>query len=178
MSDLGFYVHAVTRREILGAGIRTTPDAWAAALGQDYVENHGGGTFLRDYGLVEISFAEETESGNVACFGFGLKPHRLLGSTEGYVPQALLREYGPFANRVRFDTLRAAIEAAGRTLEHEDGGGGDDIHRYRVVESGARIHVIVDPDPYGYGHDPDDPEESRAGDVLSIDVSPMWWGTE
>lgn len=45
-----------------------------------------------------------------------------------------------------------------------------DMHCYRVSESAARIHIIVDPDPYGSG-DPD-PDGHQVGDVWSIEV---WW---
>lgn len=45
-----------------------------------------------------------------------------------------------------------------------------------VPESGARILVAGDPDPYGYSVvDPNDTIEPQPGDVRTISLSPAWW---
>ncbi|MGW1075856.1 hypothetical protein [Streptomyces sp. NPDC002537] len=174
MSDLDFYVRAATRCDILGAGVHAEPGAWEAVLGEGFVDPGGGSAYQVQYGLVDVSFAPGAD-GPDSCFGFGVKPHRLIHGDADTVPRALVREYGAFARRVRFEELRAGIEAQGMTVEAEDEQ--HDMCRYRVVETGARIHAVVDPCPYGHGdHDPDDPEEQQAGDVWSIDVLPAWWG--
>ncbi|WP_225823752.1 hypothetical protein [Streptomyces naphthomycinicus] len=49
------------------------------------------------------------------------------------------------------------------------------VHRYRVPESGVRVFVVDDPDPYGHGdHDADDPDVHQAGDVWALSVPPPW----
>ncbi|MCT4357212.1 hypothetical protein M5362_29330 [Streptomyces sp. Je 1-79] len=45
-----------------------------------------------------------------------------------------------------------------------------------MPESGARILVAGDPDPYGYSVvDPNDTIEPQPGDVRTISLSPAWW---
>lgn len=166
MSALDFYAHVATRCDVLGAGVGADPDGWEAAAGTGFLDVPGDGLLLRDYGLVEISFSLD-EHGLMSCFGFGVKVHRLLNDqSSSTVPSALLRQYGTFAPRVPFEDLRAAVLALGHTLELDDES--RDMHRYRLPESGARIHVITDPDPYGRG-DPD-PDGHQVGDVWSINV--------
>ncbi|OPC78498.1 hypothetical protein B4N89_38235 [Embleya scabrispora] len=173
-SDPDFYALVATARTVLGAGIGDDPDTWEAAVGPDHLDVPGDGLLRRDHGLVEISFAP-APGGRMACFGFGVKIHRLIHDrTRRTVPSPLSRRYGPFAPRIRFDELRARVTGLGHTVETDDGTG--DIHRYRVAESGARIFVIADPDPYARGdHEPPGPQDHQAGDVWSIDVSPAWW---
>ncbi|MEU6488083.1 hypothetical protein [Streptomyces sp. NPDC046887] len=128
----------------------------------------------RDYGLVELSFAEGGE-GAWSCFGISVQVHRLRTGDASAVPEPLREAYGPFAPKLTFDRLSAALTARGLSIELEDGTG-EDVHRYRVPQSGARIFVVADPDPYGYGEpDPDEPARSARGDVLSISLSPSWW---
>ncbi|MFJ7589298.1 hypothetical protein ACIQZO_18345 [Streptomyces sp. NPDC097617] len=183
MSDLDFYAHVVTRCEVLGSRIGSGPGSWEEALGPDYVDVPGGGLLRRDHGLVEITFSPRSpDSGEPAgrqeamsCVAFAVQVHRMRH--EGAPPAApapLSRRYGAFMPRARIGELRAAVEALGHTVELEDASG--DIHRYRVPESGARILVIADPDPYGHGdHDPDDPHEPQVDDLWSLDVAPGWW---
>ncbi|MFI0975958.1 hypothetical protein ACH4SP_02895 [Streptomyces sp. NPDC021093] len=175
MSDLDFYAHVATRGNVLGTesatGTGSGPAAWEAALGPDYLDDPGGGLLRRDYGLLEISFSDD--EGPMSCFGFTVQVHRLIHYRS--VPPSLAREYGEFASRVRFEELRSAVLSLGGSVEPDDLSG--DIHRYRVPESGARIFVIDDPDPYGDGHhDVDDPEIHQAGDVWALSLSPAWWG--
>ncbi|WHM40686.1 hypothetical protein [Streptomyces sp. BPTC-684] len=173
MSDLDFYAHVATRGDVLGTGIGSGPDAWEAAVGPGYLDDRGAGLLRRDYGLVEVSFSGA--EGSMSCFGISVQVHRLIHGHSA-VPPTLEREYGGFAPRVRFQDLRSGILSLGRTVEPEDLSG--DVHRYRVPESGARIFVIEDPDPYGDGdYDVDDPEIHQAGDVWALNVSPAWWGT-
>ncbi|MBT2489497.1 hypothetical protein J7E96_13420 [Streptomyces sp. ISL-96] len=177
MSDLDFYAHVATRCDVLGTGIGSDRDGWEAAVGPDYLDDPGGGLLRRDYGLVEVTFAPRPQ-GPMSCVAFGVKTHRLLhGQSANVVPPPLSQEYGTFAPRVRHEELRAAIRSLGRTVELEDES--SDVHRYRVPESGARIFVVADPDPYGHGdHRPDEPEERQVGDVWMLDVSPDWWGPQ
>ncbi|MFG2720585.1 hypothetical protein ACGFW5_20130 [Streptomyces sp. NPDC048416] len=171
MSDLDFYAHVATRCDVFGAGIGSSPAVWEAAVGPDYFDDPGNGPLRRDYGLVELSFSDGESS--QPCFGISVQTHRLLYGSS--VPTSLAREYGEFAPRVRFAPLRDVILSLGHTVEPDDLSG--DVHRYRVTESGARIHVIADPDPYGGGnHDVDDQTIHQAGDVWGINVSPAWWG--
>ncbi|MFH8564119.1 hypothetical protein [Streptomyces sp. NPDC017988] len=182
-ADLGFYAAFATRGEILGTGIGADPAAWEAALGPDHLDDPGEGTLRRDHGLVELSFSAaekplgRSSSRPFSCYGISVQVHRLAhdAPTAPLVPSALVREYGQFAPRVRFEELRSAILSLGCTVEPEDLSA--DIHRYRVPESGARVFVIDDPDPYGDGHhDTDDPETAQAGDVWALSVCPAWWG--
>ncbi|MEV3987319.1 hypothetical protein AB0J57_00250 [Streptomyces sp. NPDC049837] len=171
MSDLDFYARVATRCDVLGAGVGSSPDHWEAVLGPDYLDIPSGGLVRRDYGLVEVTFSP-TPEGLLSCSGFGLQTHRLIHDlSPSTVPTPLSREYGRFEPRVRYAELRAVVLSLGRSIEPADQSG--DVHRYGVRESGADIHVIADPDPYGNGdHDPDDPEEHQAGDVWSVHVSP------
>ncbi|RII20730.1 hypothetical protein DSC45_02700 [Streptomyces sp. YIM 130001] len=180
MSDLDFYAHVATRCDVLGVGVGAGPDAWEAAVGRDYFDDRGAGLLRRDYGLLEVSFSDEE---GTPCFGISVQVHRLLHGLP--VPSSLEGEsgtYGAFAPRVRFVELRDTILALGRSVEPEDLAG--DIHRYRVVESGARIFVVDDPDPYGDGDDGDaeadgDPDQvrlHRAGDVWALSVHRGWVG--
>ncbi|CAM5360754.1 hypothetical protein SAVIM338S_01360 [Streptomyces avidinii] len=166
MSALEFYARVATRCDVLGAGTGAHPDGWEAAVGTDFLDVPGGGLLRRDYGLVEIDFAPDPQ-GRMSCSGFGIKVHRLLyGPSPSAVPAPLSRAYGEFASRVPFGELQSAVRALGHTTEIDDVS--RDMHRYRVSGSGARVHVIADPDPYGSG-DPD-PAGHQAGDVWSIDV--------
>ncbi|PKV89873.1 hypothetical protein [Streptomyces sp. TLI_146] len=172
MSALGFYAHVATHCDALGAGIGAGPDGWEAAVGADYVDVPEGGLLRRDYGLVEVNFSPDRQ-GQMSCFGFGVQIHRLIhDQSPSTVPSPLSQQFGIFEPRAPFEELRAALMARGHTVELDHTS--RDMHRYRVPESGARIHVVVDPDPYGTG-DPD-PDGLQVGNVWSIDVSPAWWG--
>lgn len=88
-------------------------------------------------------------------------------------------DLGEFAPRVKFDELAAVITSLGCSIEPDSDATTTDMHRYRVPESGARIFVIADVDPYGYGGvDADDPAEHKVGDVWAISRSPAWWPAE
>ncbi|MFF4603517.1 hypothetical protein ACFY12_12305 [Streptomyces sp. NPDC001339] len=176
MPDLDFYAHVATRGDVLGAGIGSLPADWEAKLGPAYVDNTSQGLIGRDYGLVELSFQEDEETGTWPCFGISLQIHRLLGGGIA-VPPSIEEAHGTFAHRVKFDELSAVISSQGYSIEPDDDPSGtDDIRRYRVSESGARIFVIAEVDPYGLRDvDPDDPTEEQVGDVWAISVSPAWW---
>lgn len=171
MSDLDFYAHVATRCDALGAGIGSAPDEWEVAVGPDHLDVSGGGLLRRDYGLVEVTFSPTSRS-PMSCTGFGVQIHRLVHDhSPSLVPTRLSQEHGGFAPRARYEELRAVILSLGCTIGPGDQSG--DVHRHRVPESGARVHVIADPDPYGCGgHDPDDPKEHQVGDVWSVHVSP------
>ncbi|WP_331767467.1 hypothetical protein [Embleya sp. NBC_00896] len=176
MSDLDFYAHVATRSDVLGAGAGTDfgPEDWEKAVGPGYLDVPGGGSLRREYGLVTVNFLPDSR-GRMSCFGFGVKVHRLMHDrSPDTVPPALSRRYGTFAPRARFEELRNAVLALGHTVELEDET--IDMNRYRVSDSGTRIFVITDPDPYGDGdHDLDDPDEQQVGDIWSLDISPTWW---
>ncbi|MCZ4124655.1 hypothetical protein [Streptomyces sp. H39-S7] len=166
MSAVDFYAHVATRCDVLGAGVGAHPGSWETAVGTEFLDVPGGGLLRRDYGLVEINFSPD-QQGRMSCFGFGIKVQRLLyDQSPSTVPSPLSRRYGHFVPRAPFEDLRSAVLALGHTVELDDTS--RDMHRYRVSESGARIHVIADPDPYGSGdHDPDG---HQVGDIWSIDV--------
>ncbi|OKJ07661.1 hypothetical protein AMK20_24170 [Streptomyces sp. TSRI0261] len=169
MSALDFYAQVATSGDVLGAGIGTDPGGWEAAMGPDFLDVPGGGLLRRDYGLVEIIFSPDLQGlqGQMACFGFGVKPQRLLYDlSPSTVPLPLSRKYGEFAPRLPFEELRAAILSLGHTVELEESS--RDMHRYRVSESAAHIDVVLDPDPYGSG--PTDPDGHQVGDVWSISL--------
>ncbi|MGW2819038.1 hypothetical protein [Streptomyces sp. NPDC001415] len=172
MSDLDFYVHFATRGDVLGASIGMGPADWEAKLGTSYVDNRSESVVGRDYGLLDLVFQEEAETW--PCMGIGVKTHRLIdGSTA--VPIALEERYGHFARRVKFDDLRSSMARLGYSVE-PDPSTRDDIHQYRVSESGARIFVVAEVDPYGESDtDLDDPAGEQVGDVWSISFSPAWW---
>ncbi|MFD0279258.1 hypothetical protein ACFVHB_35925 [Kitasatospora sp. NPDC127111] len=171
MPDLDFYAHVATRCDVLGVGIGSGPAEWEGTVGSDYLDDGDEGLLRRDYGLLELSFSGA--EGAVSCFGISVQVHRLIH--DACVPPPLERTYGEFARRVRFEELRSVILSLGCTVEPDDLSG--DVHRYLVPESGARVFVIADPDPYGGGdHDVDDPEIHQAGDVWALSVSPGWWG--
>ncbi|MFF4960966.1 hypothetical protein ACFY2Z_28670 [Streptomyces sp. NPDC001222] len=177
MPDLDFYAHVATRGDVLGARVGMTPAQWEEKLGADYLDDTSHGRMRRDYGLVELSFDEN--EGSWSCFGISVQVHRLnLGDTST-VPTPLRNAYGEFAGRARFDELAAVITGLGHTIEPDDDESDTHTRRYRVSESGARIFVIADADPYGHGTaDPDDPTHRQVGDVWSISLSPAWWSTE
>ncbi|MGV9626869.1 hypothetical protein [Streptomyces sp. NPDC003487] len=171
MSDLGFYAHVATHGDVLGVGIGSAPGAWDATVGRDCLDDPGKKRLRRDYGLVELSFSEV--DGLMSCFGLTVQVHRLIHGP--CVPSSLVDTYGEFRPRLRFEELRSVIRSSGCEVVPDDLSG--DVHRFRVAESGARIFVIDDPDPYGDGeHDVDDPELHQAGDVWALSVSPSWWG--
>ncbi|MEV5238367.1 hypothetical protein AB0K89_04450 [Streptomyces cinnamoneus] len=173
MSDLDFYAHVATRCDVLGSGIGSAPGAWEATVGPDFFDDPSQGLLRRDYGLVELSFSDAEGSMSMSCFGISVQVHRLIHGSS--VPESLVREYGKFAPRARFEELRALILTLQCTVEPDDLSG--DVHCYRVPESGARIFVIEDPDPYGDGdHDVHDPTIHQAGDIWALNVSPAWWG--
>ncbi|MEV4341257.1 hypothetical protein [Streptomyces sp. NPDC049590] len=170
LSGLDFYAQVAARGEVLGVGIGSGPDDWRAALGADCLDDPGHGLLRRDYGLVEVSFS--ADGGPLSCFGISVQAHRLILGRG--VPPALAEAYGAFTPRARFADVRARILALGCTLEPDDLS--DHVHRYRVPESGVRVFVIDDPDPYGDGdHDVHDPELHQRGDLWSLSVSPAWW---
>ncbi|TRV75444.1 hypothetical protein FKN01_21495 [Streptomyces sp. 130] len=171
MSATNFCAHVAVGGEVLGAGLGGSPESWEAALGPAYLDVPGGGMLRRDYGLVEINFSPDLPGhpGQMSCFGFGVSIQRLLyDRSPNTVPSTLSREYGKFAPRVPFGELRAAVLALGRTIALDTQNTSRDMDCYRVSASGARIHVVADPDPYGSGEP--DPSGHRRGDVWSIDV--------
>ncbi|MFH0518594.1 hypothetical protein ACHBTE_15625 [Streptomyces sp. M41] len=171
MSELDFYAHVATSCDVFGTGIGSSPEAWEAAVGPDYFDDPGTGLLRRDYGLLELSFSDA--EGLLSCFGISVQVHRLIHGLS--VPVSLTERYGKFAPRARFTELQAAILSLGSTIEPDDLSG--DVHRYRVVGSGARIFVVDDPDPYGSGdHDVDAEKAHQPGDVWALSVSPAWWG--
>lgn len=165
MPDLDFYTHFVTRGEVLGAGIGSEPAQWEAKLGSDYLDDRSERLMRRDYGLLELSFQEE-ESGVWACFGIAVQVHRLHREGTSAVPAPLLSTYGTFPSQVRFDELVPLITGLGYSIEPDNDDTTTEIHRYRVVESGARIFVIATTDERG---------ARRAGDLYRLSVSPIWW---
>lgn len=90
MSDLDFYAHVATRCDVFGAGIGSSPGAWDAAVGTDYLDDSGEGLLRRDYGLVELSFSDV--EGPMSCFGISVQIHRLIHGL--FVPTSLTAEYG------------------------------------------------------------------------------------
>ncbi|MFE6460382.1 hypothetical protein [Streptomyces cinereoruber] len=176
MSDLDFYAHVATRGDVLGAGISAPPAAWEVALGSDCLDDASHGLMRRDYGLVELSFEEH--DGVWSCFGISVQVHRLRTGDASMVPPPLLNAYGHFASRVDADELSAAITRLGYSIEPDDDTTTTDVRRYRVRETGARIFVVADPDPYGYGEDDPDMPGPRAGDVRAVVLSPSWWPKE
>ncbi|MFD7459359.1 MULTISPECIES: hypothetical protein [unclassified Streptomyces] len=174
MSDLDFYAHVAAHRDVLGAGLGSSPAAWEAAVGADFLDVPGRGFLRRDYGLVEVTFMP-TGDRAMACTGFGVQIHRLIHDRSAtIVPTRLSHRYGAFRPRVGYEELRAVLLSMGRTVrrvEAQDRTG--HVHRYSVAESGARVYVIADADPYGSGdHDPDDPDEHQVGDVWSMHMTP------
>ncbi|MET9293393.1 hypothetical protein [Streptomyces sp. NPDC003077] len=169
MSDLDFYAHVATHCDVFGVGVGSDPDDWEAALGSDYLDVFGRGRLRRDYGLVEVSFFRNPQ-GTYSCSGFSVQIHRqLYASSPGDVPLPLSREYGNFAPRAQYEEVRARILSMGHSIELEKP---DHIHRYHVPESGARVFVMADPNPYGScDHDPADPELHQADDVWSVSVA-------
>ncbi|WP_326813802.1 hypothetical protein OG243_38015 [Streptomyces sp. NBC_01318] len=148
------------------------PDGWEAVLGTKFLDVPGGGLLRRDYGLVEINFSPDQpgRQGQMSCFGFGVKVQRLMyDQSPSSVPSLLSRKYGEFVPRVPFKELQAAVLALGHTIELEENDATwRDMDCYRVTGSAARIHVIVDPDPYGTSDL--DPDGHQVGDVWSIDL--------
>ncbi|MGW1404248.1 hypothetical protein ACWCRF_37795 [Streptomyces sp. NPDC002405] len=141
MSDLDFYAHVATHRDVLAIGIGSGPGAWEATVGPDYLDDPGKKLLRRDYGLVELSFSDA--DGPMSRFGISVQVHRLV---HGHcVPPSLVREYGESTPRARFEELRSMILSLGCKIEPDDLSG--DVHRYRVPESGTRIFVIDDPGP-------------------------------
>ncbi len=161
-----------------GHGVEAGPGGywgeWEAKLGSDYVDDKVQTRMRRDYGLVELSFGED--KGEWSCFGISVQTHRLIWGEVSTVPVLLRTEYGEFAPRVGFDELAALITGLGYRIEPDNDATTTDIHRYRVSESGARVFVVADADPYGCADvDAENPAERRVGDVWSINLSPAWW---
>ncbi|MGW2769260.1 hypothetical protein [Streptomyces sp. NPDC001275] len=116
MSDLDFYAHVATHRDVLGIGIGSGPGAWEATVGPDYLDDPGKKLLRRDYGLVELSFSDA--DGLMSCFGISVQVHRLV---HGHcVPPSLVREYGEFTPRARFEELRSMILSLGCKIEPDD----------------------------------------------------------
>ncbi|MET7782759.1 hypothetical protein ABZU94_37765 [Streptomyces mirabilis] len=164
MSVLDFYVHVVTRGDLLGAGIGSDPAEWEAKVGTDYLDVSSPGFIRRDYGLVEVSFQED---GNAwSCFGINVQVHRLRLEGPSAVPEPLRSAYGAFPARTKFADLCAALTAKGFSVEPDNDSSTTDIHRYRVAQSGARIFVVAEAGAS---------DTSRSGDVWRLSVSPDWW---
>ncbi|MCH0566505.1 MULTISPECIES: hypothetical protein [unclassified Streptomyces] len=164
MSALDFYTHVAIRGDLLGAGIRSEPAEWEAKLGTDYLDVSSPGFIRRDYGLVEVSFQEE--KGAWPCFGISVQVHRLRLEGVSAVPKPLRVAYGAFPARTKFAELCAVLTGQGFSVEPDNDSSTTDIHRYRVVQSGARIFVVAEAGA---------PDSSREGDVWSLSVSPDWW---
>ncbi len=79
---------------------------------------------------------------------------------------------------MRSDELSAVLTRLGHSIEPDDNATTTDVRRYRVAETGTRIFVVADPDPYGYGGPDPDAPGPRAGDVRSLSLSPSWWRSE
>ncbi|MEU9194479.1 hypothetical protein [Streptomyces hundungensis] len=174
MSDLDFYAGVAMRGDVLGAGVGTGAAGWEAKLGGDYVDNRSAGSFGRNYGILELVFVFQESENAWTCAGITVQTHRLLHGASD-VPRNLEQTYGEFAQRVKFDDLRSLISRSGYSVEAE-ASATSDIRQYRVPESGARIFVVAEVDPYGgSGTDPDALDGEQVGDVWSINYSPSWW---
>ncbi|WP_225834436.1 hypothetical protein [Streptomyces sp. NK08204] len=118
MSGLDFYAHVATHCDVLGAGVGSGPGAWGATVGPDYLDDPGDQVLRRDYGLVEVSISDA--DGPMSCFGISVQVHRLI---HGHcVPPSLVREYGGFTRRIRFEELRSVILSPGCAVEPDDQG--------------------------------------------------------
>jgi hypothetical protein len=144
MTDIDFYVDVVCRENVLGVGVGGSLDSFAAALGDDCVDDERKGRLRRDYGILEAFF--ERTSGAWRCVGLTVQIHRLRHSEEGLVPEPLRQRYGSFSEGVAWSALKQRIEAGGCLVVLDQRGYTGEFRRFLVNPSGVTV-VARKPDP-------------------------------
>lgn len=116
MPYVDFFVDFAARGEVLGLGLSSPPEAWAAALGTDFYESsRRPGVMSRNFGMIETEFVDS--SGRWACSYVALNVANLQ-SGDAAVPGAVLGEYGAFPARVEFDEIADRAAVAGVPVYH------------------------------------------------------------
>ncbi|MFJ5548126.1 hypothetical protein [Streptomyces sp. NPDC093225] len=165
MTGLDFLRDVCRDGRILDVGPDAGPDAWAAALGADHLEDVRRGRMRRDHGLVELSFAEEGH-GRWRCLAASVQVHRLAHAAEGatgpLVPAPLARAYGRFAPRTPLAELTGALAAEGVRIVPLDDPSAAPFTRWRVPATGALVTAL--------GADAHEGDGVGPGDVWSVSL--------
>ncbi|MEU9011370.1 hypothetical protein AB0D12_16625 [Streptomyces sp. NPDC048479] len=149
MSDIDFYVDAVTRNEVHGVPLGAGPPAWEEVLGADFLDDVRKSRMRRDYGLVEVAFIRR--EGVWESVTVSLQIHRLGRALEGLVPAPLESAYGKFSERVRFDNFCALLQSRGGSLEQVADSSIGGFDQYREVNARSSVYVAEDPSQAGLG---------------------------
>ncbi|MEV8014851.1 hypothetical protein AB0O76_00505 [Streptomyces sp. NPDC086554] len=159
MTDIDFYVSAVTRNRVLDTPLGTPPEAWEAALGGDFLDDVHKKDMRRDYALVELAFIRS--GGHWQSVTASIQVHRLARGIQGIVPAPLEQAYGPFAPRTRFDAFHDALREQGGNLEEVKDPSLGGFRYFRETTTRADIYVVDEPPS----------EEFEAGTLWSVILS-------
>ncbi|MEU8268617.1 hypothetical protein AB0B89_15785 [Sphaerisporangium sp. NPDC049002] len=163
MTELAFYVTALTTGTVLGLRIGSRAEEVERVLGPDFLDDPGRGTLRRDYGLVEFGF--ERDHGWM-CRVISIQVHRLAGQQGDTVPTRLREKYGSFAPYVPYEILAPALASYGYTTHidrQESPYPG--LRVLQVDQTGTEIVVVADKEAERAGGRP------GHGDVWSISLS-------
>jgi hypothetical protein len=156
VESTGFFVDVVASGAVLGVGVGDSPEAVAAVLGDDFAEDAGRLRLRRDYGLVEFHWDRRATAEDWHATGFGVQVHRLM--SREVAPAELVRRYGRFGERLRFEHLVGGLARIGYQLADITGDSDrPGWMRYWLEE--ARVCVTVTTVPWG---------KLQAGDVFAI----------
>jgi hypothetical protein len=136
-----FFVDLVVSGAVLGVGLADTPEAVAAVLGEDFVEDSERTVLRRDYGLVEFSWSRPSAAQPWLAAGFTVQAHR-LGHVD--VIDELADRYGRFGRRLPFAALGEALGRLGYRLDEVTAAADrPDYRRFWLAESQAAVLVAA-----------------------------------
>jgi hypothetical protein len=155
VTDLDFYVSAVTDGAIYGLGVGSSPEQWTAKLGDQCLDDVRKRGMRRDYGLIEVGFHRLKGERQWRCFSISVQVHRLASGIGNNVPDRLSRDYGPFRERLPFTVLAAEIKHHNEEFTKDKTTPTPDFDLYRLPAAKSAIYVVRehgdDDDPYHEG---------------------------
>lgn len=140
MSYVQFFVDFAARGEVLGLGLGSPPEAWAAVLGTDFADySRRLGLLSRDFGLIETDFTEDSGTWNCSYVALNVSE---LQSGDLVVPAAVLDRFGSFPDRVPFDEIADAAAGAGVAVYHARRTHPASLEQYWIPGAGVMFWLI------------------------------------
>ncbi len=165
MSYPDFFADLATSGRILGLGLGSRPEDWAAALGDRFFEgSHYEGHLSREFGMLEVNF--DGGPGEWSCEFLNVRVEQLSWPPErvpgvAMAPGALRDVYGPFPARVGFDEIADRLADRGVPVYKLNQISAAEPDLFWVADGGAMFHVLT-PATAGDG--------LRPGDIHSVSV--------
>jgi hypothetical protein len=143
MSDLDFYVHFAAHGDVLGLGVGSSPDEWAAKFGDGFTEGPlQWGQFGRQFGPIDLSF-DEGEHG-WRTNSITLSVHKGAGGADYPHPTPVRAEYGEFPAVVEFDPIADGLAAVGVPVYRVTHPLFEGVTNYWIEETSTTFTVVSD----------------------------------